>query len=423
MRAALGLAAWRLAGTIAAPALRVLLRRRLARGKELPGRLGERRGRHAGPRPPGPLVWLHAASVGELNAVRPVIVRLLGTGVGILVTTATATAAGQASAMIAETAGPGLLLHRMVPLDVPRWVGRFLDGWRPDAAVFVESELWPNALGACRRRGIPLVLLNGRLSERSARAWARVPRVAAAVLGGFEIVWARSDEDARRLASLGATVARVGDLKADAPPLPADPAVLASLERRLGDRPRWLLASTHEGEERLAGRVHARLAPRHAGLLTIVAPRHPSRGPEIAAALGAAPRRAAGASPPDGAGLWVADTLGELGLFYRLAPVVFLGRSLGGDGGGQNPWEPARLGCALVCGPGTRNFRESVSVLSAGGALTVVDGEAALADAIGSLLGDPAAARAQGERARALARDRAPGLTAAAAAMLAARVR
>ncbi len=384
-------AAWWTTATLLQPALRIMLRRRVRRGKELAGRLPERRGIDPAPRPPGRLVWIHAASVGETVSAIPVLEALQGR-VTVLVTTGTVTAA-----RLLQQRCPGVL-HRFVPLDVPAWVARFLDHWRPDAAAFLESELWPNMLAACQRRGVRLLLLNGRLSARSQRAWARTPGFARRVLGAFDAVWAQSDADAQRLDSLGArAVLSPGNLKFAAAPLPADPAELARLRTMLGDRPRWLAASTHPGEEAIAAAVHRRLAPAHPGLLTAIAPRHPERGQDIAAELGAA-RRSAGEDPPPG-GLWIADGLGELGLLYRLFPAVFVGKSLSAGGGGQNPLEPARLGCAVAAGPAMANQADAAAALSRAGGLATVADEAALASWVDVMLRDQPARDAAGQAA------------------------
>ena len=406
----LTLTLWRAAATMAAPALRLMLRRRVARGKELAERLPERRGIDPTPRPPGRLIWLHAASVGETMSMLPVIALLRDApGVTVLVTTGTLT-----SARLMAQRCPDVL-HRFVPLDIPRWVARFLDHWRPDVAAFLESELWPGMLAACQARGVRMVLLNARMSVRSQAGWARVPRFAQALLGGFETVWAQSAADAARLASLGArNVLAPGNLKFAAPDLPADPAELARLRAVLGDRPTWLAASTHEGEEAIAASIHARLAPTHPGLVTMIAPRHPERGLALATMLGA-PRRSAGQDPPD-EGVWLADTLGELGLLYRLAPIVFVGKSLAGAGG-QNPLEPARLGCAIAAGPAMANHGEAVAALEAAGALFRAPDEAALAAWVDAMLRDAAARSRMGEAARAAARADAD-LPARAAALL-----
>ncbi len=386
------------ATTLGAPALRVMLARRLRQGRELAGRLPERWGEDATPRPPGRLVWLHAASVGETMSVLSVLQALTGAGVEVLMTTGTVT-----SAVLLDRRLPALGLerrvrHRFVPLDVPAWVARFLDHWRPDAAGFVESEVWPNTIAACRRRGIPMMLVNARLSPGSFSRWRLAPGLARALFGAFARTQAQSGEDARRLTALGARqVSAPGNLKYAAAELPADAAERSRLEARLRGRPVWLAASTHPGEEAIAAAVHAALAPAHPGLLTIVVPRHPERGAAIAAELAgtALTRRALGEDPPAEAGIWLGDTMGELGLFYRLAGPVFIGKSLAGEGG-QNPLEPARLGRAVAVGPHTGNFRDPVATLRAAGALAEVADSAALTAWVDALLSDPARAEAMG---------------------------
>ena len=396
-------ALWAMAASAAAPLLRVMLRRRLRRGKEIAGRLAERRGIDPTPRAPGRLLWLHAASVGESVSILPVLTALTlrAPDLTVLLTTGTATSAS----LLARRLDAGLeaqVLHRFVPLDVPAWVARFLDHWRPDAAGFVESELWPNLLLAARRRGIPMMLINARMSERSLAGWRRVPGLARLVLGGFAQVQARSPADAARLVSLGAaSVSAPGDLKFAAPELPCDPAELERLRAVLAGRPVWLAASTHAGEEALVFAVHRALAPAHPGLLTIVVPRHPERGAEIANAAGdlAVSRRSLGAAPPE-QGVWLADTLGELGLWYRLAPIVFVGRSLLAPGGGQNPLEAARLGGAVAVGPHMANFLDAEQVLEAAGGLIRVADTAALTAFVSAMLADPARCAAAGAAGR-----------------------
>ena len=384
---------WAVATTLAAPALRLMLLVRRRRGKELAGRLGERRGIEAAPRPPARLLWLHAASVGETASLLPVLPLLLASEAGLIILLTTGTVTG--AALLAQRLDPDTaprVLHRFVPLDVPAWVGRFLDHWRPDAAGFVESELWPNLLAGCHARGIPVALVNARMSPRSLARWRRVPGLARRMLGGFSAVQARSDADAAGLRQLGVgRIAAIGDLKAAAPPLPADLAELARLRAALAGQPVWLAASTHPGEEALVFDAHRRLASAHPGLLTIVVPRHPQRGAAIAASAPdlATARRALG-EPPPAAGIWIADTLDELGLWYRLTEITFIGRSLLPPGGGQNPLEPARLGCAIAVGPHVANFAEHVAALQAAGGLDVVEDSAALAGWVAALLRDPA---------------------------------
>jgi 3-deoxy-D-manno-octulosonic-acid transferase len=415
---------WQGGATLAAPGLRAMLRRRVALGKEVAARLPEREGIDPMPRPAGLLVWLHAASVGESQSILPVLSALHSQApdASVLLTTGTVSSA----ALLAEQLprlGLGRVLHRFVPLDVPAWVMRFLDHWRPDVAGFVESELWPNLIAGCQARGIPMMLVNARMSARSLRGWQRVPGFARQVVGAFDRVQAQSEADAGHLRLLGARhVDAPGNLKLAAPPLRADPAELARLRALIGDRPVWLAASTHPGEEDVAGQVHRALAAAHPGLLTVVAPRHPERGAAAAAALGA-PRRAAGQDPDTGIGganIWVADTLGELGLLYRLAPLAFVGRSLTGQGG-QNPLEPARLGCAVAVGPYTANFAEAVQTLEAAGALTRVADAGELAHWVDAMLRDPGRRRAAGAAACAAAQGAAglPERTAAALLSLA----
>jgi len=390
------------AGTIlAVPALRLMLARRVARGKEWADRLGERRGIDPTPRPSGRLLWLHAASVGETVAVLPLLSALarLAPDLTVLMTTGTVTSAELLATRLPELGLAGRVAHRFVPLDVPAWGARFLDHWRPDAAAFVESEVWPNLLAGCAARRIPTMLLNAGLSDRSFARWRWAGGLARSLFGQFDRVLARDAEGAARLRALGARdVIEAGNLKYAAAPLPVPRIELDRLRRKLAGRPVWLAASTHPGEEAIALAVHARLAARFPGLLTIIAPRHPARGAEVAAMSGDLPvaRRAVGEDPPDRAGLYVADTIGELGLLYALAGLCFVGGSLVRLGG-HNPLEPARLGCAVAVGPFTSNCRDAVAVLRGAGALAGVADAAGLGDWVAELLGDESRRRTMGE--------------------------
>lgn len=368
----------------------LLLRRR--KGKEDPKRISERRGLPGADRPEGHLAWLHGASIGETMAILPLIERLARRGVTVLVTSGTVTSAE----IIAQRLPPGAI-HQFVPVDVPRYMGRFLDHWRPDIALFAESEIWPNAILALEHRGVPLILINGRLSERSYRRWAKVPGVVEALLSRFSLCLAQSAGDAERLQRLGAPrVGVAGNLKFDSPPPPADPRLVAALQGMIAGRPVWVAASTHPGEEEMAVAIHRALARRYENLLTIVAPRHPRRGEAVAeiaqdSALRVA-RRSLGEQPSREVDFYVADTVGELGLFYRLAPLVFVGGSLI-PRGGQNPIEPAKLGAAILHGPHVHNFTEVYAALDrAGGALQVADAKA-MAAALDDLIADTALTR------------------------------
>lgn len=382
--------------TVATPLLRRYLRRRAARGKEIADRLPEREGIDATPRPPGKLLWVHAASVGESLSILPVLAALPD-NVVVLLTTGTVTSAALLATRLPQLGLEQRVLHRFVPLDVPAWARRFVDHWRPDAAAFVESEIWPNLLAACARRDIPVMLVNARMSVKSFSKWRRTGGFARAVFSGFAAVQPQSSNDAARLAALGArNLVPAGNLKFAASPLPADAAGLAQLDALLADRPAWLAASTHPGEETLIAEAHAHLAATRPGLVTIIVPRHPERGDNLAGWLGAT-QRSRGAGPPDGGGIWLADTMGELGLFYRSCPIVFVGKSLIAPGGGQNPLEPARLGCAVAMGFYDSNFTEAVRILRDAGALHQVGGATELAAWVGLMFDHPAQRAAMGQ--------------------------
>jgi 3-deoxy-D-manno-octulosonic-acid transferase len=371
------------------PLVMLYLDRRRRRGKEDGLRLRERRGFASGARPPGPLVWIHAASVGEATAMLRLIELLLRTRpeLAILVTTGTV-----ASARLLETRLPAGARHQFVPVDLPRWIGRFLDHWRPDLALWVESELWPNLVLVTHARGIPMMLVNGRLSARSYRRWRRWPGLIGPMLGAFAQCLAQDAEQADRLRRLGARdVAAVGDLKAAGAALPVDQAQLWRLRREIGLRPAWLAASTHAGEEEIAAAAHRRLAADHPSLLTIIVPRHPARGGAVAAMLAGrglhVARRSRGDPVTGETEIYLADTIGELGLFYRLAGIAFIGGSLARRGG-HNPFEAARLDCAVLHGPDMSNCTGMAAALAAAGAAQTVTGADELAQAVAALLAD-----------------------------------
>lgn len=387
----MSLALYRLATVLGTPLVGLWLHRRRAAGKEEAARQGERTGRADRARPPGELIWLHAASVGESVSALPLIERLLGTrpDAHALVTTVTVT-----SARIMAERLPERAFHQYAPVDTPGAVRRFLDHWAPDRAIWIESELWPNMIAMSRARGIPLALVNARLSSRSHHRWRRAPRLISGVLGGFDLVLAQSADAASRLRELGARDAEaLGNLKHDAPPLAADPVALARLSAAVGSRRLWLAASTHEGEEAAAAAAHRQLCARYPELLTVIAPRHPPRGAELARAFRAEgfrlAQRSAGEEVEPDTEIYLADTLGEFGLLYRLSPIVFVGGSLIPHGG-QNPLEPARLGCALLHGPHMENFRDVAARLcEADGAIELARASM-LGDALGRLLDDDA---------------------------------
>ena len=386
---------------LAAPALRLMLIRRARRGKEIKSRLPERQGIEPTPRPPGKLLWIHAASVGETVSVLPVL-SALPKHLTVLLTTGTVTSAKMLATRLPELGLQDRVLHRFVPLDVPAWAARFLDHWRPNAAAFVESEIWPNLLAAVDARAIPRTLLNARLSPRSFAHWERIPSLAKPLFAGFQNIHAQTQADADRLQSLGAPRAMLlGNLKFAAPILPVDPTTLESLKNTIGTRPTWLAASIHPEEDDAMIAVHKSLAQSHPNLLTILVPRHPERGPTIAAKSHPIPTtlRSQGQSPPQTTGIYIADTIGELGLLYRATGLTCVGKSLHAHGG-QNPLEPARLACATAIGPNTENFLDIVATLRDAGALTQIRDTASLTTWLDTMLRNPEHRKSMGEAGR-----------------------
>src|SRR5438552_12792505 len=389
-RLPLTLRTYRRLAAAATPFAPMLLARRLKRGKEHPERLAERRGEAAVARPQGPLIWTHGASVGEMLAMIPLVERLRARGFNVLVTSGTVT-----SARLAERRLPPGAIHQFIPLDAPRYTARFLEHWQPHLALLADSDLWPNLIVSCAERGIPLILVNGRLSERSFTRWRYLPHTIGALLKRFDLCLTQSEPDAERYSELGAPrVSMTGNLKLDVPAPPVDAGKLSAMRAVVRQRPMIAAGSTHPGEEAVIIDAHRRLRQSFPGLLTIIAPRHPERGPgvaEIATAAGlSAVSRSRGLLPDRGTDVYVADTIGELGLIYRLAPIVFMGGSLVRHGG-QNPIEAAKLGAAILHGPHVWNFAEIYAALDdAHGAEEVLDVNR-LAVRIGAWLTDAAA--------------------------------
>jgi len=391
--------------TLLGPAVKLYLGHRMTRGKEDALRFPEREGQPSQPRPAGPLVWIHAASVGEAVSTLALIDRLAAErpALNMLVTTGTVS-----SARLLTTRLPtGHAWHQYVPVDRPIYVRRFLNHWKPGLALWVESELWPNLIVETRRRRIPLILLNGRMSLGSFRRWRRLPAMIRPLLQSFDLCLAQDAIQAERFVRLGAPSAlTVGDLKAGAAPLPVDDADLASLERQVSSRPRWLAASTHEGEEDLAAEAHRRLQCRFPDLLTLVAPRHPSRGDAIAKQLRATglvvAQRSRGEALGGNTEIYLADTLGELGLFYRLGGIALIGGSTS-TVGGHNPLEAALLDCAIVTGPDMANAAAITETLRAAGGAETVRNADELAEVLDQLLAEPDRRRRHAAAAAAVA--------------------
>ena len=398
------LLAYRLAWALARPLLPLLLARRQARGKEDAARLGERQGLAGLARPPGRLVWMHGASVGEALALLPLVERLQALGFVVLVTTGTVT-----SARLLASRLPPWALHQYVPLDAGAYMRRFLAAWKPEMLVLTESELWPNMLLEARRADVGVALVNARVSARSFSRWTYAKGAIGALLGCIDVCLAQTPADAERLTQLGARrVSVCGNLKYDAAPLPADAAALSALRAAIGARPCWVAASTHAGEEAMALAAHQSLAAAFPDVLTLIAPRHPARAEEIASFAAARgltlARRSAGEPLDPRASAYLFDTMGELGLLYRLNAPVFMGKSLA-RGGGQNPIEPAILGAAIMHGPSVKNFADVYALLDNAGGARLVDGESALAAAVDELLRDKTLRDATGARAKAVVQN------------------
>ncbi len=389
-RTPLTLAAYRYATAAVSPAVPLFLRGRASRGKEDLARMNERLGRSVHARPAGELIWVHGASVGESLAALPVIAALMAVGHrNILMTTGTVT-----SAELMEERLPAGAFHQFMPIDTPGATARFLDHWRPTLGLFIDSDLWPNMLMNARSRDIPLALINARISERSFTGWQRAPKTVRTLLSTFTVCLAQDDAIATRLRTLGATDVRtVGNLKADADVLPADPAKLSALCDAIGDRPVLLASQTHPGEDETVLPAHDSLRHTFADLLTIIVPRHRERGAEIAMLCGtrAAVKRSENRLPVADTAIYIADTMGELGLFYRVAKFAFVGGSLVPHGG-QNPIEPARLKCAVMAGPNTDNFAPAYDAIFTAQGEGRVGSSAEIAAFAGRVLGDPAKA-------------------------------
>jgi 3-deoxy-D-manno-octulosonic-acid transferase len=377
--------------TVGRPLIRLYLAYRQAKGKEDRDRFAERLGRPGRARPEGSLIWVHAASVGESLSLLPLIEKLLSDNkkLTVLITTGTVTSAR----LMAERL-PTRAFHQYVPVDCLAYVKPFLDHWQPDLVLWAESEFWPNMIIELHGHNIPMVLVNGRISPRSFAGWQRQPKLINRLLTSFKLCLGQTEEDAERLRSLGAPNATcLGNLKFSAPVLPVDNAELINLKSAIGTRPFWLAASTHPGEEDIIAQVQSSLRTTVPDVLCISVPRHPERGDAVCdifnrAGLTTAQRSQTQPLTPQ-TNVYIADTLGELGLFFRLCDIVFMGKSLLADkarNGGQNPLEPARLNCAIVQGPHTMNFADITERLRAAQAFREVTDQQSFAAVLEDLL-------------------------------------
>lgn len=393
--------AYRAATGFLEPLAPMILRGRARRGKEDAGRLAERLGHAAGPRPPGPLVWLHGVSVGESLSLLPLIegLRARRPALTILVTSGTTT-----SAELLGRRLPADVLHQFAPVDLPGVSRRFLTHWRPDLAVFVESEIWPNLIFDAKARRVRLALVSARLSTGTVRGWSHAPASARSLLSAYDLLLPQDDDAAAAFHTLGGPDHGRLNLKRMGDPLPVESADMEAHRRSAGDRAILLAASTHPGEDELVLQAFAPLADRRRKSHLVIVPRHPDRGAEVAAlarTAGFSTTRQAAGEPFDGETVHVADLLGELGMWFRLARACFVGGSWAKGVGGHNPLEPARLGCAAASGPRVENWRAVYDEMGQASGVRIVDGpEPLTAFWTQALDADPAIA-AQADRARA----------------------
>ena len=371
--------------------LQALLFWRAWRGREDPARLKERQGFASQPRPQGPLVWVHAASNGEAMAALPVIERLRENqpGLSILITTGTRTSAQMLAPCLDKR-----FIHQFLPHDVPASVARFLDHWQPTLGLLIEQDIWPNLISECHKRLIPLYLANARLSAKSFNRWQFIPGAAQELFSAFSMVFALDSEQAARFQALGAKeVKAVGNLKQDASAPVADLQDCEILKAAIADRPVWLFALSHPGEEELALALHQNLAQEFPGLLTIIAPRHPVRGGGITALVQQAGLKSAQRSkkqlPAPESEVYLADTTGEMGLFYRLAPAGVLGGSFVSGPGGHNPLEAVKCGMACIVGPHMESQQTLIAPLLEAGGIRQADSVVACQEELRLLLQDP----------------------------------
>ncbi len=410
----LSLAAYRLAGHFLSPWVPGLLARRAAAGKEDPARINERLGCPTASRPDGALVWLHGASVGESLSLLPVIDGLLARrhDLKVLVTSGTVASAQ----LLARRLPPGCI-HQFAPVDTPVAARRFMTHWRPELAVFVESELWPNLLGEARRIGARTALISARLSSASLDGWKRLPAAAKVVLGGFDLVMAQDDACAARLVTLGARDDGRLNLKLAGEALPVDAPARDVVTAQLGDRPLLLAASTHPGEDEIVLEAFAALESHPSRPLLVIAPRHPVRGEAVVALARAGgfvtAHRSLGQAIIPQTSVLVADTLGELGLWFSLARSALVAGSLVQGIGGHNPLEPARQCCPFVSGPHVENWTSIYVALAEVEGYQVAADASALTQVWRSALDQPEGGRAMAERASDVAAQGAQALDAA----------
>lgn len=363
------------------PLMWCVVARRAARGKDDPARAQEKLGRPSQDRPYGPLVWVHAVGLGEVLALRPLLAKMgeLRPDVHFLVTST-----ARSSAQVFSRNLPPRVIHQFLPLDGPTYVTRFLDHWQPDVSIWSEQDLWPGAICDVARRDISLAYINARVSKEGFEKRRKFRSGFAHLMRMFAYVAAQDARSVDFLQRLGATeVQEVPSLKPAAAPLSVDTKTLATVREAVGERRVWVAASSHAPDEAVALAAHGRVLKGDPDALLIVVPRVPERGTEVCAAVEAAGvrfgQRSAGQELEATHQVYVADTLGELGLWYRVAQIALVGGSFG-ETQGHNPWEAIALGCPVTSGPNTGNFAADYARLQDAGLAHCVAADASAAE-------------------------------------------
>ena len=377
---------YRFLTTLGAPIAKRAARKRFDVRHGPAERFAERLGQASIARPAGQMIWMHTVSVGEFLSILDLVRELANTGTLVLVTTTTSSAAELAAQRL-----PQGVMHQFSPIDTPQSVRRFLTHWQPDLAVFVESEIWPNQIVMAHAHGIPLALINARLSARSLKKWQKGPKTARALLTRFDAIMTQTEGTRTALQDLGASadcLTVTGDMKAAAAALPFDESLAKTLRADIADRPLWVASSSHPGEESTISAAHRLVTKTHSHALLILAPRHPERGDEVEALLKqegwTTARRSKGEAITPDTQIYLADTLGEMGLWYSLAPIVFIAGSFTSVGG-HNPYEPAHFDCAVLHGPQYANFSLAYDAMHAAEACVEVKDADALGNTVANL--------------------------------------
>lgn len=365
------------------------IKKRKANGKEDIKRFNERIGKPQKKRPEGKLIWFHGASVGESISMLPLINKLLELypTAHVMVTTGTLTSADIMAKRLPERA-----FHQYITIDNPKFTNRFIKHWQPDLVLWFESDFWPAMLSTIKKKNIPLILVNGRISNKSFKRWQQFDFISKELLNCFTFCLGQSEEDAYRLRVLGAKDSMcLGNLKYAGLPIPINEKDKEELQKEIGNRPTWLVGSTHDDEETKIGRKLKDIQKQVSNLLTIIAPRHPTRGEEIQKALTELGFKTALRSKGEKIGketeIYIADTIGEMGLWYSLCPIVFIGGSLIPHGG-QNFMEPSRMKKAVMVGPYMHNFTDAMNRAKKADAIIQVSDADELKDMVIQLLTD-----------------------------------